>query len=427
MISRKFLFYRCPPNLLASHFFPYDRPQLCGVWVATSSNPSSFEVLNDAVRKYDALRWKYVDAYIDIMRLCKRLDVLKTFAGWVDASPRDLPAFYDVSASMGGGAPDTLHSKETLLKGSGLIWYAKRRANQAIVKILQQELTETETGVHNDSIAKRIDIFKEAFSCFLRMNAPLNDRLWRSQKIEDGEIIEVDMICRAYQNLENDSSSADMQMIHVGPDNTIPSRKEKFSLLHRAVSKCEEMFPELVPMRQRRKAKRQTSKGSQKETAAGTAESKPSALGGSSPADPSKEKDKNDKEQVIEEEKSSQKADVDKSPASSEKTKQKKKKKAAPKAKDASTSSTKKKKEKTPAAKKSTIGKKKKEKASKSFKAGEYTTVDVPSGLGPGEKFDVTINVEGTKKKFKLKVPEGGNHKKLKFKVPEASKSKTKV
>lgn len=233
------------------------------MWVATSANPSSFEVLNDAVRKYDDLRWKYVDAFIDIMRLCRRRDVLKTFLGWVNAAQRDLPSFYDTSAAMGGAAPDTLHTKEPLLGGSGFLWTTKRRGNRAIAEILHHELVELE-GMHNDSVTKRIDIFKEAYSCFLRLNAPVNDRLWKSQKIEDGEIVEVEVVCKAYQDLEGGPCSIEM-MQSAGPSDK--RRKAKMTLLKRAVAHSEELFPGLVPLRQRKRAKRQSSKGSQDDKA----------------------------------------------------------------------------------------------------------------------------------------------------------------
>ena len=182
------------------------RPQLCSVWVATTGNPSSFEVLNDSIRKYDNLRWKYCDAYIDIMGLCRRKDVLTTFLGWADAASRDLPAFYNVSAALGGTAPSTLHNKENMLNGSGFIWYIKRRANRTIAEILIQELQELE-GDQNDGVTKRIDILKDAYSCFLRLKAPVNDRSWKSQKIEDGVVTEVEALCKAFQDLEGDPNS----------------------------------------------------------------------------------------------------------------------------------------------------------------------------------------------------------------------------
>jgi len=364
-----------------SALFDKKRPQLCAVWVATTANPSSFEVLNDAVRKYDALRFKYVDAYIDIMRVCRRRDVLKTFLGWVDASQRDLPAFYDTSAAVAGAAPDTLHSKESLLRGSGLLWTTKRRANRAIAELLHRELIELE-GTHNDSVTKRIDIFKEAYSCFLRLNSPVDDKAWKSQKVEEGAVIEVDVMCKAYQDLEGGQSTMEMELER----SSHLTHKVKMMQLKAAVAKCEELFPALVPTRQRKRTKRQSSKSTH-------GSDRPSTLRGEEAAASGEGKDKSPKKKLI----------------TSEKKEKKTKKAAVAKAKS---------KNKTPAKKSKGTPKL----SSKESSSREYITVDVPPGLKEGESFKVTMDIgEGKKKAFKLKVPSGG-HKRLKFQLPPGKK-----
>lgn len=359
--------------------------------MATTGNPSSFEVLNDSVRKYDNLRWKYCDAYIDIMGLCRRKDVLTTFLGWVDASQRDLPAFYDASAALGGTAPDTPHNKENILHGSGCLWSIKRRANRAIAEILIQELQELE-GDQNDAVTKRIDIFKDAYSCFLRLKAPVNDRSWKSQKIEDGAVIEVEALCKAFQDLEGDPNSIQGQ--DLSSSGTYSNHSAKLNLLRCAVSKCEELFPALAPTKKR--AKRQSSKST---TASNAGHQIDENKGDDTPSAAN--------ESDIGQSQKKQSAS-----AGDSKTKKKD-----------SLSTGKKKKDKTPTKKTS------KAKAKKTNKSpateGEFRTVDVPDGLKEGDTFEVTMNTGEKNLSFKIKVP-AGEPKQLRFKVPSKLKKKVK-
>ena len=371
------------------------RPQLCGVWVATTGNPSSFEVLNDSIRKYDNLRWKYCDAYIDIMGLCRRKDVLTTFLGWADAASRDLPAFYDVSAALGGTAPNTLHNKENILNGSGFLWSIKRRANRTIAEILIQELQELK-GDQNDAVTKRIDILKDAYSCFLRLKAPVNDRSWKSQKIEDGVVTEVEALCKAFQDLEGDPNSIQRQD-ELPSAGTYSNYSAKMNLLRCAIAKCEELFPALAPTKKR--AKRQSSKS----TTASNAEHRIGENKGHDTPSAANE------------------SDIGQSPkkksSSSGNNKQQKKD---------SSSTGKKNKDKTPTKKSSKAKVKKTSKSPKGdSNADEFHTVDVPVGLKEGDAFEITIHINGKNQSFKIKVP-AGQPKKLRFKVPSKLKKKAK-
>ena len=357
-------------------------------------------MLNDAQRKYDNLRWKYCDAYIDIMGLCKRRDVLTTFLGWVDTAHRDLPAFYDASAALGGTAPDTVHSKENLLHGSGFLWSIKRRANCTIADILLQELRELD-GDNNGAVTKRLDIFKDAYSCFLRLKAPVNDRSWKSQKVEDGAVMEVEAICRAFQDLEGTSNSTERQNLSSLDAHPL-NHKDKMILLRCAIAKCEELFPGLVPTRKR--TKRQQSKATTTST--------------TTHADnrSDEEKEGNDNRPST-----ANNAETGQSPKDQSVSSGKGKKKG-------SSSTGTKSKDKTPTKKKATNSKSKKANKSPSAKGdeGDYRTVDVPDHLKEGDVFEVRIDVGGGKhQSFKMKVP-AGNHKRLKFKLPSKVISKKK-
>lgn len=321
------------------------------------------------------------------MGLCRRKDVLTTFLGWTDASSRDLPAFYDVSAALGGTAPNTLHNKENILHGSGFLWSIKRRANRTIAKILIQELQELD-GDQND--AKRIDIFKDAYSCFLRLKAPVNDRSWKSQKIEDGGVIEVEALCKTFQELQGDPNS--MQS-----PGTCLNHSAKMNLLRCAITKCEELFPALAPTKKR--AKRQSSKS----TTASNAEHQIDENNGHDTPSAANESDSRH------------------SPKKQSSSSGNNKKKD-------STSTGKKNKDKT-ATKKSSKAKVKKISKSPSAKgdgnADDFRTVDVPDGLKEGDAFQVTMNIGGKNQSFQIKVPAGQPKKlKLRFKVPSKLKKK---
>ena len=358
-------------------------------------------MLNDAIRKYDNLRWKYCDAYIDIMGLCRRRDILTTFLGWVDTAQRDLPAFYDASAALGGTAPDTIHSKENLLHGSGFLWSIKRRANCTIAEILLQELSELD-GDNNGAVTKRLDIFKDAYSCFLRLKAPVNDRSWKSQKVEDGAVVEVEAICRAFQDLEGTSNSIEGQNLSSADAHPL-NHNDKMILLRCAIAKCEELFPGLVPTRKR--MKRQPSKATTTSSTTTHADNR------------SDEKKDGNADRLS----TTNNAETGQSPKDQSASSGKGKKKG-------SSSTSTKSKDKTPTKKKATNSKSKQTNKSPSAKRdeGDYRTVDVPGHLKEGDVFEVRIDVGGGKhQSFKMKVP-AGKHKKLRFKLPSKVKTKKK-
>ena len=339
---------------------PFDkkRPQLCAVWVATTATPSAFEILNDAQRKYDALRWKYVDSYIDIMRLCKRREALTTFFGWITACHRDLPNFYADTAIRGGGAPDSHHSKTSLVEGahSGMLYHVKKRTNGAIADIIIHELTRSS----NVSVADRIDLLKDSYACFLRVNTPISDKAWKRENLESGNMLEVEALCQAYLSLEETHMSGE---------------KSKIGLLAMAHTKCQNMFPEIGPKNQRKRLKRQTSKGGE-----GVNINNSSTTG----------RETTDTSEHGGDQKGIKLSPKGKRGESKEETPRKGKRGTTP-------------------AKPHLPGKEKK-----------FVTVSVPGGKKEGDSFSVTIDVGGGKKrKFSLRVPSGGATK-LKFAVPSS-------
>jgi hypothetical protein len=215
--------------------FDRKRMQLCAVWVTTPANPTPFEVLNDAARKYDALRWKYCLAYIDCLRQCNQKDSLETFMTWIDSSARDLPSFYEKSACAKGATPHSIHSKDNLLQyGSGIIADLTRYTNKAIADVLRKRLrsispSQSEVGE---------DLLHNAYKCFKRLNCRVGDDIWKSlnvrKSLEEKKISEVEAICDCYIYVENGRSCSTFN------SNGFDA---KMLLLKRAVEKCESIFP----------------------------------------------------------------------------------------------------------------------------------------------------------------------------------------
>jgi len=180
-----------------------DRLQLVAVWVTTPASPTPFETINDSARKFDRLRCKYIAAYIETMYLCKRKEQLETLIKWNHASPRDLPSFYDISLRsetnpLGTRYQDS-HCKDNLLLPTlGLVSFTKKLVNAALCRILVEAMEKCD-GLEKEEK----DEFGNIYSCFLRLNCPLENSIWQTQQIRKllnaGACIEVDSLITAYQ------------------------------------------------------------------------------------------------------------------------------------------------------------------------------------------------------------------------------------
>lgn len=190
---------------------PY-RAQLCSVWVTTSSTPPPFEVLNDSVRKYDALRLKYINAYIDSMLICNRKDKVETLLTWATTSQQDLPSFYEASAAFRGGDPGK-HTKQSLLQGLGFISIVKRRANNALAEMILNDLAKMKmNGVENEGKKLLTKNFKLSYTLFQRLNTSCEDVVRFMQSTRP--VLEVAALCKCYVSVQagyriNDSINFD--------------------------------------------------------------------------------------------------------------------------------------------------------------------------------------------------------------------------
>ena len=118
--------------------FSKKRPQLVAVWVTMDSDTTPLETINRSARKYDSLRGKYIAAYIDSLRICRRRKELDQFLSWTNSSSRDLPSHFAESALLEGGMPThapTLDCLVTYNKPIESLYFLKsirRLANSAL-------------------------------------------------------------------------------------------------------------------------------------------------------------------------------------------------------------------------------------------------------------------------------------------------------
>ena len=176
----------------------YNRDQLCAVWLTTSVYPSPFEVINDSLRKYGALRLKYIHAFIDCMCLCGRKDKIETLLNRATSSVQDLPGFYEASASLQGGDPGK-HGKHSLITGSrnGFTAQVKRSAISALAAMILSDLAVLKNNdMDKEGRAKLIQCFISAYSLFRRLHTPCREAVEFTRSNEP--LIEVQALCRCY-------------------------------------------------------------------------------------------------------------------------------------------------------------------------------------------------------------------------------------
>ena len=222
--------FECAASVIEG-LFDKKRLHLVAVWVTTSTAPPPFEVLNDSVRKYDALRLKYIMAYIDTMVICKRRDKIETFLSWAMSSSQDMPGFYEASASSFRGGD----AEKSLLSGSGFLTKVKRTAMTALAQMILKDLAAMKHMGMNEQARKLLkDDFKLSHNLFLRLNSTPEDVLRAA--CSNKPLDEVVALCRCYLSIQ--SGRINSMNLDDSIDNAMLS-----SLLEGAASKAKEMFP----------------------------------------------------------------------------------------------------------------------------------------------------------------------------------------
>lgn len=232
--------------VVISSLFEKKRAQLCGVWVTSTSSSSTFQTINNSVRKYDSLRGKYVGAYIDSLRLCNRRNDLETFFRWTSSCRRDLPSYFAASAQARGGPPEQSHVRDCLLvKGRSLssshfLTTVKRMCNSAIAAVILHQLTSTDKPLDNKALESHL---KSGYACFLRLNCEPKDlsrgRSWKYHRTSAGVRDIVEVLTIAYLKVTKDQPVSGIRSDWSGDG-------QKADVLQLALEKCKELFPTLL-------------------------------------------------------------------------------------------------------------------------------------------------------------------------------------
>lgn len=224
------LYFSSPPS---THI----RSQLAAVWVTTSSSPSPYEVLNDSLRKYDALRLKYIRAYIDCNKGTEqgRCDI-ETLLSWTMTSNQDLAGFYIASALLRGGDPGK-HAKQSRLTSDGFIAKVKESCSSAMTEMILRDLAvwKRKNGIDNDEKKKLTAHFKLAYKLHLRLNATSKEVA--EHLSTHGPLDEVEAFCKCYLSIQSGYRISSINMS--GMDSTALC-----SILEGALAKGKQMIQE---------------------------------------------------------------------------------------------------------------------------------------------------------------------------------------
>ena len=230
-------------------FYLLNSPQLCAVWVTTTSSSSPFQVLNNSTRKYDSLRGKYISAYLETLRLSRRRGKLEAFVKSASACRRDLPSYFQASALAGGGVPSKIHCNEPLLRihnslrENGFLVTVKRQANSAFADVLIYEMSERSAKASSIEEQKQSESYlKYAYASYLRLHCAREDlNKVRAWKYGTDSIREVEALCQAYLGLDGEVGDAAGKADY----GDWSGGGRKAIIFDKALAKCKGLFPTL--------------------------------------------------------------------------------------------------------------------------------------------------------------------------------------
>lgn len=236
-----------------SSLFTKKRTQLVAVWVTMDSETTPFETINRSARKYDSLRGKYIAAYIDSLRICRRRKELDLFLSWTTSCSRDLPSYFAASALLEGGVPTQAPTFDSLVPHNGSIISShflkavRRLANSALAKVILDDM--------NDHILRKnfkpvdtVKFFetqlKIAYACFLRLNCDFGEltkrRSWLYETKQSGLIDVVEAMTIAYTNLYSEATTSS----YTDPSDW-SGESQLITIATAALQKCKELYPSL--------------------------------------------------------------------------------------------------------------------------------------------------------------------------------------
>ena len=225
--------------------FDKKRAQLCAVWVTSSSIGSdfAFQRINMEARKYDALRGKYVSAFVSCLKMCNKRDDLENFLRWTASCKRDLPSCF-VASAVTGGSENSTHTSDTLVlipRSLSCLFFlttVKREANAALASVIQQQVMASNASPESKSLGNQL---KLAYSCFLRLNCDPSAVLAKRRIRESEGIKEV---VDALVAIHSIASASDSKKTIVSSNNWSMD-SQGADLLSAALTSCGALFPSL--------------------------------------------------------------------------------------------------------------------------------------------------------------------------------------
>lgn len=233
---------------IISSLFSKKRNQLVAVWVTGDGTTTAFQTINNSTRKYDSLRGKYIAAYVECLQYCRLRKELDTFLRWIASCKRDLPSYFAVSAGpnkeVRPHSQDSLVIRKRSLESFHFLTSIKRRTNSALADVIVQDLKNSPVGNENTKKHQKFleDQLKIAYACFLRLKweTPEQDSgrnfITYQQKHGTKEVIEA--LTSAFLRASKDKPSLKCRSDWSG-------ESQISTLIHAAVQKCKELFPNL--------------------------------------------------------------------------------------------------------------------------------------------------------------------------------------
>jgi hypothetical protein len=231
--------------------FSKKRNQLVAVWVTSDGSPTTFQSVNSSARKYDSLRGKYIAAYIDCLRLCRRRKELDVFLTWTVSCPRDLPSHFSATVegnnARQGLSLDSLASHNSSPSSFHFLASVRRMANSALATVILEDMKEyklKEKTISNTEVEKFYETqLKLTYACFLRLNCEVSElsKNWtrKFQRLNGVKEV-VNALTFAFVNAFKDKSISSASKLSDWSGEAL-----LIETLEAAVRKCKELFPSL--------------------------------------------------------------------------------------------------------------------------------------------------------------------------------------
>jgi hypothetical protein len=233
---------------IMSSLFTKKRTQLVAVWITADGETTPFETINSSARKYDSLRGKYISAYIDSLRLCRRRKELDVFLSWTTSCLKDLPLHFATSIlSSGGETPllDNIVAYDNSILSLHFLKSVRRVANCALARVITDDMNESTKAASYKpgDTAKHYEAqLKVAYACFLRLGCDFETMKKRRSLLfqkQCGVKDVVEALTLAYSIVYNTTAASQVDYSDWSGDH------QMITTLAAALQKCKELYPSL--------------------------------------------------------------------------------------------------------------------------------------------------------------------------------------